>query len=164
MRLSEGVSIWPNAVIRAESQYVAIGPRSNVQDFVMIHVGYQTPTVVGADCSITHHVTLHGCQLGDNVLVGIGATVMDGAVIGRNSIVAGGAFITERMVFPDNAVIMGVPAKLAKTRDCGAENIFNAWLYECNARGFLVGNYRVWQGEDFVKASAQKRRELGLEG
>ncbi|MFX6330628.1 gamma carbonic anhydrase family protein, partial [Acinetobacter baumannii] len=91
-----------------EVHEVVIGPRSNVQDFVMIHVGNSGGTIVGADCSITHHVTLHGCTLGDNVLVGIGATIMDGCVIGENSIIAGGSFLKENTIVPPNSIVAGV--------------------------------------------------------
>ena len=73
VRLGDGVSLWPYAVIRAESRHVHVGPMSNVQDFVMVHVTLSCPTLIGAHCSIAHHATLHGCILGDSVLVGIGA-------------------------------------------------------------------------------------------
>ena len=83
-------SVWPNVVMRSEMHEIIIGERSNIQDFVMVHVGYETPTIVGDDCSITHHVNLHGCTIGNNCLIGINATLMDGSKIGANSIVAGG--------------------------------------------------------------------------
>ena len=70
-------SIWPNAVMRAEMFHIEIGARTNIQDFVLIHVGATTPTIIGDDCSITHHATLHGCELGDKCLVGINSTIMD---------------------------------------------------------------------------------------
>lgn len=78
--IGEGSSLWPGVVIRAELQSVTIGRLVNVQDHVMIHVGYGTPTVIGDYASITHRVVLHGCTIGENCLIGIGATVMDGAV------------------------------------------------------------------------------------
>ena len=87
--LNKDVSIWPYVVMRAEMNEIVIGERTNIQDFVMAHVGGVTPTIVGRNCSITHHVTLHGCTIGDNCLIGINATIMDGAVIGNNCIVAG---------------------------------------------------------------------------
>ena len=78
----------------------------------MIHVGSSTGTVIGAHCTITHHCTIHGCTIGDNCLIGINATIMDGAVIGENCIVAGGSFIKERTVIPDNSIVMGIPGKV----------------------------------------------------
>lgn len=137
--LGEGASVWPYVVMRAEMWEIRIGARSNIQDHVMIHVGYQTPTVVGEDCSITHRVVLHGCEIGDRCLIGIGATVMDGAKIGANSIVAGHAIVTEGAVFPENAVIAGVPAKQVATRDNGAANLMNARFYHRNALNYAAG-------------------------
>ena len=91
VHVADGASIWPYVVMRSEMAEIRIGARTNLQDFVMVHVGSNTPTIVGEDCSITHHVTLHGCEIGDRCLIGINATVMDGARIGENSIVAGHA-------------------------------------------------------------------------
>ncbi|MEO0363468.1 MAG: gamma carbonic anhydrase family protein, partial [Pseudomonadota bacterium] len=124
------------------------GARSNVQDHAMIHVGYETPTIVGEDCSITHRVVLHGCEIGDRCLIGIGATVMDGAKIGANSIVAGHAIVSEGAQFPANSVIAGVPAKLVKTRDNAAANLMNARFYALNARNYAQGVERFGP-EDF---------------
>jgi carbonic anhydrase/acetyltransferase-like protein (isoleucine patch superfamily) len=154
-------SLWCNVVIRAEVDRVVIGPRTNVQDFVMIHIGAGTGTVVGADCSITHHVTLHGCTIGDAVLVGIGATVMDGCVIGANSIVAGHAFLKEGTVIPPNSIVMGAPASVTKTRDMSGPNRINAYFYARNARAYLDGDFRVWSREDFKADVARLIREAG---
>jgi carbonic anhydrase/acetyltransferase-like protein (isoleucine patch superfamily) len=128
---------------------IDIGPNSNVQDFVMIHVGDGADTIVGANCSITHRVTLHGCTIGDNCLIGIGATIMDGCVIGENSIVAGGAFLKERTVIPSNSVVMGIPGKVTATRNNAVVNAFNAFLYRRNAEGYARGDYRVWSSPAF---------------
>ncbi|MGU9979301.1 gamma carbonic anhydrase family protein [Phreatobacter sp. HK31-P] len=153
--LAAGVSVWPNAVIRAEMHEVVIGERSNVQDFVMIHVGNGTGTHVGKDCSITHHVTLHGCRIGDNVLVGIGATIMDGCIIGENSIIAGGSFLKENTVIPPNSIVAGVPAVVKANRDSGAANRFNAWLYAANADAYARGEHRFWSEADLKAAAAR---------
>ena len=153
--LAAGASLWPNVVIRAESQEVAIGARTNIQDFVMIHVGAGTGTIVGEDCSITHHVTLHGCRIGDRVLVGIGATIMDGCRIGENSIVAGGAFLKEGTEIPPNSIVMGVPAKVTKERNNWIANRFNAWLYHRNALAYARGYHRAWDGAETVAEGKQ---------
>lgn len=139
VRLGEGSSVWPYVVTRAEMHEIRIGARTNIQDHVMIHVGYSTPTVVGEDCSITHRVVLHGCEIGDRCLIGIGATVMDGAKIGENSIVAGHAIVSEGAEFPANSIIAGVPAKLVKTRDNSAANLANARFYHRNALNYAKG-------------------------
>ena len=141
--LGEGSSVWPYVVTRAEMHEITIGARTNVQDHVMIHVAYNGPTVVGEDCSITHRVVLHGCEIGDRVLIGIGATIMDGAKIGSNSIVAGHSIVTEGSVFPDNSIIAGSPAKLVKTRDNGAANLMNARFYHMNALNYAKGMDRM---------------------
>lgn len=150
-------SLWPNVVIRAEMHHVHIGRRSNLQDFVMVHVGYHHPTIIGEDCSVTHHCTLHGCTLGDRVLVGIGSTIMDGCVVGANSIVAGHSFLKEGTVIPPNSIVMGAPGVVVKTRNNAVANAFNAWLYHQNALAFARGDHRGWSGPAFEEAS---RREL----
>lgn len=139
MTVGEGSSFWPYAVTRAEMHEIIIGARTNIQDHCMIHVAYGGPTIVGDDCSITHRVVLHGCTLGDRVLIGIGATVMDGAKIGSNSIVAGHSIVTEGSVFPENSIIAGSPAKLVKTRDNSAANLMNARFYARNAVNYAQG-------------------------
>ncbi|WGI20446.1 gamma carbonic anhydrase family protein [Amylibacter sp. IMCC11727] len=137
--LGQGTSVGPYVVTRAEMHEITIGARTNIQDHVMIHVGYDTPTLVGEDCSITHRVVLHGCTLGDRVLIGIGATIMDGAKIGNNSIVAGHSIVTEGSVFPENSIIAGSPAKLIKTRDNSTANLMNARFYYQNALNYAKG-------------------------
>lgn len=142
-----GASIWPNVVTRAEFHEIRIGARSNIQDFVMIHVGAMTPTLVGEDCSITHHATLHGCDIGDRCLIGINATIMDGVKIGANSIVAGNTIVTENSQFPENSVIAGVPGKLVATRDNGRANRINAEMYCRFAAAYAEGNDRLSEEE-----------------
>jgi len=133
-------------VMRSEMHHIRIGARTNLQDFVMVHVGNNTPTIVGEDCSITHHVTLHGCEIGDRCLIGINATIMDGAKIGANSIVAGHAIVMQNQVFPENSIIGGVPAKLIGTRDNGEANVRNARFYEEIARRLVRGEERLREG------------------
>jgi carbonic anhydrase/acetyltransferase-like protein (isoleucine patch superfamily) len=110
--IGEGVSVWHNAVMRAECEEISIGRMTNIQDFVMIHVGFAAPTRIGEFCSITHHATVHGCTIEDHCLIGINAVVMDGAVIGRGSIVAGGALVPEGRTYPPGSILAGVPAKV----------------------------------------------------
>ena len=139
VRIGRGVSIWPYVVTRAEMHEIIIGAFSNIQDHAMIHVGYETPTIIGENCSITHRAVLHGCTIGDRVLIGIGATVMDGAVIGNNSIVAGHSIVTEGAEFPENSIIAGSPGRLIKTRDNSAANLMNARFYHLNALNYARG-------------------------
>jgi len=144
-------SIWPNVVMRAESHPIRIGRYTNIQDFVMIHIGYENSTEIGDFCSITHHATVHGCKIEDDCLIGINAVVMDGAEIGRGSIVAGAAMIREDAIFPPGAIIAGVPAKQIGERDCARANRRNAWIYHLNAQSYRRGEHRAWTGEPYER-------------
>jgi carbonic anhydrase/acetyltransferase-like protein (isoleucine patch superfamily) len=158
--VGRGSSVWHNAVVRAECHEVRIGRMTNVQDFVMIHVGYDAPTRIGDFCSITHHATVHGCTLGDAVLVGVGAVVMDAAVVGPGSIVAGGAVLPEGRIYPAHSVIAGVPARVIASRDSSRANRMNAWLYHRNAGFTRRGDYRCWDGPEFEAWRAAKQAEV----
>lgn len=158
--VGEGASIWPYAVVRGESDSIDIGAFANLQDHVMVHVGYGSGTRIGAHSSITHRVVLHGCTIGDNCLIGIGATVMDRAVIGDNSIVAGHTFVREDAIIPPNSIVMGTPGKVVATRNNFVANRHNAWLYHRNALAYARGNHRAWAGEAYQAASAAERTRL----
>lgn len=122
---------------------------TNIQDFTMLHVGYDSPTVIGDFCSITHHCTIHGASIGDHCLIGIGAIVMDGASIGAGSIVAGGAFIPEGKEYPPGSIIMGSPGKVRREIDSSRANRINAWMYHRNAQAYAVDDHRAWTGPEF---------------
>jgi len=158
--IAEGASVWHNVVMRAECCEIRVGRMTNVQDFVMVHVGYEEPTVIGDFCSITHHATIHGCTIEDHCLVGIGAVVMDGARIGRGSILAGGAVVPEGKSFPAGSVIAGVPAKRIAERDSAAANRLNAWQYHRNAQHTRRGDYRAWDGPEYRAWLEAKRAEV----
>jgi carbonic anhydrase/acetyltransferase-like protein (isoleucine patch superfamily) len=158
--IGRDASVWHNAVLRAECERIEIGRMTNLQDFAMLHIAYDNPTIVGEFCSITHHATVHGCTVGDHCLVGIGATIMDRAVIGEGSIVAGGAFVTEGSVFPPHSIIAGVPAKKIGERDCARANRLNAWMYQRNAEFTRRGNYRAWTGAEYKAWHAAKTAEI----
>ena len=158
--IGEGSSVWPNAVMRAEANEIVIGRYTNLQDFVMVHIGFDHPTRIGDHCSITHHVTVHGCTIGDACLVGISATIMDGAVIGAGSIVAGGAFVTEGSEFPPGSIIAGVPAKVIRERDMSRANRLNAWQYHRNAQAYLRGEHRTWTGPEHQAWLERIRAEI----
>jgi carbonic anhydrase/acetyltransferase-like protein (isoleucine patch superfamily) len=161
--LGKGSSIWHNAVLRSECHEIRIARMTNVQDFVIIHVAYDRGTLVGDFCSVTHHVTLHGCTVEDHCLVGINATIMDGAVIGRGSIVAGGAFVKEGTVVPPGSIVAGVPAEVVRSRDTARENRLNAWLYHRNADHYRRGLERAWEGAEFEAWLAAKRVEVAAD-
>ena len=108
-------SIWFNAVIRGDVNYIKIGNKVNVQDGACIHCTYlKHPTNIGNNVSIGHHAIVHGCTIHDNVLIGMGAIIMDGCVVESNSIVAAGAVLTEGTQVPAGTIFAGVPAKKLK--------------------------------------------------
>ncbi len=161
--IGAGSSVWPSVVMRAEAQDIQIGSMTNIQDFVMLHVGASTSTIIGDYCSITHHCTIHGATIGDNCLIGINATIMDGAVIGAGSIVAGGAFVPEGKEYPPNSVIMGAPAKVKTERDNRIANRMNAWMYHRNAEFYAQGRHDAWSTDDFEAWAAAKHAEVTAE-
>ncbi len=163
IEIGEGSSLWPYAVIRAESAFVRIGRFSNLQDHVMLHVGYHSPTFVGDYCSITHRVVLHGCTIGDNCLIGIGATVMEGAVIGDNCIIAGHSFVADNSVIPANSVVMGTPAKVVRQANSFVANRINAMLYHRNALAYARGEHRAWDGSEYEAASRKWKSDAERE-
>ncbi|MCU0830332.1 MAG: gamma carbonic anhydrase family protein [Rhizobiaceae bacterium] len=115
VRLGAGVGIWFGAVLRGDGEPISIGRMTNLQEHVMVHTDPGFPVEVGDGCTIGHRAILHGCTIGDNTLIGMGAIVLNGAVIGNNCLVGAGALVTERRTFPDNSLIVGVPAKAIRT-------------------------------------------------
>lgn len=114
VRLGEDVGVWFGAVLRGDNDPITIGARSNIQDGAMLHADMGVPCTIGADVTVGHHAILHGCTVGDNSLIGMGATLLNGAVIGRNCIVGANALVTEGKVFPDFSLIVGSPAKVVR--------------------------------------------------
>lgn len=113
--LGKECSIWFNAVIRGDVNKIRMGDKVNIQDGACIHCTYQkTQTIIGNNVSIGHHAIVHGCKVEDNVLIGMGAIVMDNVTIGKNSIVAAGAVVLEGTQIPSGSIYAGVPAKKVK--------------------------------------------------
>mgnify|MGYP001797392107 CR=1 FL=1 len=140
--ISEGASIFANVVMRSEIHEIKIGKRTNIQEFSMIHVGDYTPTLIGEDCSISTRATLRGCTIGDRCLIGIGATVMDGAKIGANSIVAAHALIDKNVEFGPNSIIAGVPAAKIGERDNSNVTRLNSAIYALVSETYSSGRER----------------------
>ena len=120
VRLHSEVSIWYGSVLRGDNEWIEIGERSQIQDNATLHTDPGFPLTVGRDCVIGHNVVLHGCTVGDNSLIGMGAIVLNGARIGANCLVGAGALITEGKTFPDNSLIVGAPAKVVRETDAKA--------------------------------------------
>ena len=118
--LGEGVGVWFGAVLRGDNEPIVIGPDTNIQEHVLCHTDRGFPLTVGRGCTIGHRAILHGCTLDDDVLVGMGATVMNRARIGAGSIVGAGSLVTEGKAFPERSLIVGAPARLVRTLDDAA--------------------------------------------
>ena len=143
VNLSEDVSIWHNAVLRGDEGYITIGSRTNIQDLVMIHTGMPDYSVIiGHDTTIGHSAIIHGCTIGDECMIGMGAIIMNGAKIGNQCIVAAGSIVTEHKTFPEKSLILGSPAKLIRTlTDDEIQKIRdNAEAYVTSARKHLTRN------------------------
>ena len=115
VELHQNASVWPRVIIRGDSDLIQIGEASNVQDASVLHTDPGYPLLLGKRVTIGHQVMLHGCQIGDGSLVGIGAVILNGAKIGKNCLVGAGALVTEGKEFPDGSMILGSPAKVVKT-------------------------------------------------
>src|SRR5450756_1097945 len=116
VELGPQASVWMNAVLRGDVNSIRVGARSNVQDCAVLHgMRYKYPVIVGEMVTIGHNATVHGCILEDNVLIGIGATILNNARIGENSIIAAGAVIPEQTTVPPNSLVTGIPGKIRRT-------------------------------------------------
>lgn len=138
VRMGNNCSVWFNAVIRGDVNSIDIGDNTNIQDGAIIHCTYQTaPTVIGNNVSIGHNAIIHGCTIEDNVLIGMGAIVMDHAVVRSGSIIAAGAVVLENTIVEENSIYAGVPAKLVKKVDSKREGVF-----ERTAKNYIM--YSKW--------------------
>jgi carbonic anhydrase/acetyltransferase-like protein (isoleucine patch superfamily) len=136
--LAKQSSVWFGAVLRGDNDVISLGARSNVQDNSVLHTDPGMPLTIGEGVTIGHQVMLHGCTIGNNTLIGIGATVLNGAVIGNNCIIGAHALITEGKVIRDNSLVVGAPGKVV--RELKEPQIamlqMNAQVYVTNAKRF----------------------------
>lgn len=114
VRLGRWASVWFNAVLRGDSDWIELGEGTNVQDGSVLHTDSGVPMVIGPRCTVGHKAFLHACTVGESSLIANGAMVLDGARIGSFSIVAAGAFVPPRKVIPDGVVVMGNPARVIR--------------------------------------------------
>jgi len=114
VRLGRWASVWFNAVLRGDNDWIELGEGSNIQDGSVLHTDSGTPLVIGPHCTIGHRAFLHACTVGEHSMIANGAMVLDGARIGSFSIVAAGAFVPPRKVIPDGVVVMGSPAQVVR--------------------------------------------------
>jgi len=145
VELREDANVWFNCTLRGDNEWITIGARTNIQDGCILHTDMGFPLTIGADCTIGHNVILHGCVIGDNSLIGMGATILNGARIGRNCLVGANALVTEGKEFPDNSLIVGAPAKVIRT--LGEEQ---AARHLESARHYVENGARYAKGLEFV--------------
>lgn len=141
VRLEKNASIWFAAVLRGDNELIHVGEGSNVQDACVLHTDMGSPLTIGRNCTIGHRAMLHGCTIGDNSLVGIGATILNNAVIGRNCLIGAHALVTEGKSIPDNSLVMGAPGRVVRTLDEGeiARLAKSAEAYVRNWQRFAKG-------------------------
>jgi carbonic anhydrase/acetyltransferase-like protein (isoleucine patch superfamily) len=141
IRLGPATSVWFGATLRGDNEPITVGAGSNIQENAVLHTDMGFPLGIGAGCTIGHKAMLHGCTIGDNSLIGMGAIILNGAVIGRDCLIGAGALVTERKTIPDGSLVMGAPARVVRPLDAAAIDRLrlSARSYQDNARRFAAG-------------------------
>ncbi len=143
--VEEGGSVWFGCTLRGDNEEIRVGKGSNVQENCVLHTDMGYPLVIGEGCTIGHKAMLHGCTIGDNTLIGMGATILNGAKIGNNCLIGAGALVTENKVIPDGSLVMGAPGKVV--REMSEEAIEglkkSAIGYQNNMRRFRDGMTKI---------------------
>lgn len=136
--ISSGASVWFGATLRGDNERITLGQGSNIQENAVLHTDMGYPLTIGENCTIGHKAMLHGCTIGNNSLIGMGATVLNGAEIGANCLIGAGALVTENAVIPDGSLVIGMPAK--PVRELSEQQILgltqSAVSYQKNMRRF----------------------------
>jgi len=145
VRLKPDTSVWWGAVLRGDNEWIELGERSQIQDNATLHTDPGFPLVIGSNCVVGHNTMLHGCMIGDNSLIGMGAILLNGVKIGKNSLVGAGALITEGKTFADNSLIVGAPARVIRTIDDAAKAMIAAGadIYVRRSRQYADGLRRI---------------------
>ena len=139
--MKKNASIWWGSILRGDNDPIIVGENTNVQDGSVLHTDAGSPLTIGDGVTIGHMVMLHGCQIGDGSLIGIGAIVLNGAKIGRNCLIGAGALITEGKEIPDNSMVMGAPGKVV--REIGEQH---ALILQASALHY-VENWKRYRAE-----------------
>ena len=136
--LRENSSVWFCATLRGDNEVIDIGAGSNIQESTVMHTDIGYPLTIGKNCTIGHKVMLHGCKVGNNSLIGMGAIVLNGASIGNNCLIGAGTLITENKIIPDGSLVMGAPGKIVRQLDAAAIQGLqkSATNYQENAKRF----------------------------
>ncbi len=134
----ERCSVWPSAVVRADINSIRIGDETNIQDGAVVHLADDFGVVLGRRVTVGHGAIVHACEIGDDCLIGMGATVLDGAKIGRECIIGAHALVTQGAVVPDGSMVLGTPGKVVKTLSAEARSDLRHWAlkYVEVSRGF----------------------------
>ncbi|MBK6323287.1 gamma carbonic anhydrase family protein [Candidatus Aalborgicola defluviihabitans] len=145
VELAENTSVWFGVVIRGDTELIRIGRGSNIQDGSVLHADFGKPLTLGENVTVGHKVMLHGCTIGDNSLIGIGAVVLNGAKIGNGCIVGAGSLVTEGKEFADGSMILGSPAKAVRALTPEQQDALkmSAVQYTANARRFKNGLKKI---------------------
>lgn len=138
VRIGENVGIWFGSTLRGDNEPIKIGNNTNIQENCVFHTDPGYPVTIGEGCTIGHKAMIHGCEIGENSLVGMGATILNGAKIGKNCLIGAGALVPEGKTIPDGSLVVGMPGKIIRELDEGAiEGLRNsARHYVANARRF----------------------------
>jgi len=141
VRIESGASVWFGAVLRGDNEYITLGAGSNIQENCVCHTDIGFPLTIGSNCTVGHNAILHGCEIGDNSLIGMGATVLNGARVGRNCLIGAGALIGEGKIIPDNSLVVGMPGKVIRELDAkSVQELANSALgYQEKMRLFRDG-------------------------
>ena len=136
--LRENSSVWFCATLRGDNEVIDIGAGSNIQESTVMHTDIGYPLTIGKNCTIGHKVMLHGCKVGNNSLIGMGAIILNGASIGNNCLIGAGTLITENKIIPDGSLVMGAPGKIVRQLDAAAIQGLekSATHYQENAKRF----------------------------
>jgi len=141
VRLAKGGSIWFGAVLRGDNEWISIGEGSNVQDLSVLHTDMGAPLDIGANCTIGHRAILHGCTIGEQTLIGMGAVILNHAKIGARCLIGAHALIAEGKEIPDGSLVIGAPGKMARvlTEEEQGRLLLSAEGYQRNAARFRAG-------------------------
>ena len=149
VKIGKNCGIYPHAVIRGDENTIEIGDGSNVQDCCVIHVNSEHKTKIGKNVSIGHCAMVHGATIEDECLIGIHATVLDGAIIKKGSIVGANALVTSNMVVPENSLVLGVPGKVVKqNKNLREQALLNAEIYQKMSKEHKKGKYQFYKPEE----------------
>ncbi len=154
VKIGNNSSLWFNSVARGDCNAITIGENTNIQDLCMLHVTEEYELIIGSNVSIGHSVTLHGCEVKDSCLIGMGATLLDGAIINKESIVAAGSLVPPGKEYPEGMMIMGSPAKAV--RELTAEE---KTMASQHYKSYLGYKKEFQTDESFIKALQEHDRQ-----